>query len=141
MLAVLVSLSLTGVAPAAAHTAAGTLVATGVEATYSQPGPWAVTTQKGFGCCDSTGAAYDIWYPANLGAGGFRLGRSGRELVHAIGVVLHQVQAALAHGHGAVVDAGEGQGYRVAVEFTGEQQAIRGGAVVGEAGQRLLCPG
>ncbi|MFB8006580.1 hypothetical protein [Nocardia sp. NPDC056000] len=72
MFAVLVSLSLAGVAPAAADTAAGTLVSPSVEATYSQPGPWAVTTQKGFGCCDSTGAAYDIWYPANLGAGGFR---------------------------------------------------------------------
>ncbi|MEV6768213.1 hypothetical protein AB0N05_06215 [Nocardia sp. NPDC051030] len=46
--------------------------AAGVETTYSGPGPWAVTEEQGFGCCDSTGAAYDIWYPANLGAGGFR---------------------------------------------------------------------
>ncbi|MFJ4650216.1 hypothetical protein ACIP5Y_02960 [Nocardia sp. NPDC088792] len=44
----------------------------GVETKYSGPGPWAVTAQQGFGCCDSTGAAYDIWYPADLGAGGFR---------------------------------------------------------------------
>ncbi|WP_157574202.1 poly(ethylene terephthalate) hydrolase family protein [Nocardia jejuensis] len=43
-----------------------------VEATYARPGPWVVSTQKGFGCCDSTGAAYDIWYPAELGSGGVR---------------------------------------------------------------------
>ncbi|WP_369638927.1 hypothetical protein [Nocardia sp. JMUB6875] len=43
-----------------------------VETAYSQPGPWAVTAQRAFACCDSTGSAYDIWYPANLGANGFR---------------------------------------------------------------------
>lgn len=41
--------------------------ATGVESTYFQPGPWAVTEELGFGCCDSTGAKYDIWYPSDLG--------------------------------------------------------------------------
>ncbi len=37
-----------------------------VEARYLLPGPWPVGEQYGFGCCDSTGAAYDVWYPANL---------------------------------------------------------------------------
>lgn len=68
MLAVVTSLLLPGAAPAVADSP----VPAGVEATYAQPGPWAVTAQKAFGCCDSTGAAYDIWYPTNLGAGGFR---------------------------------------------------------------------
>lgn len=39
-----------------------------VEARYFAPGPWAVTERIGFGCCDSTGAKFDIWYPAELGA-------------------------------------------------------------------------
>ncbi|MFE3103943.1 poly(ethylene terephthalate) hydrolase family protein [Nocardia tengchongensis] len=43
-----------------------------VETAYSQPGPWQVTEQRAFTCCDSTGAAYDIWYPTDLGANGFR---------------------------------------------------------------------
>ncbi|MVU76700.1 alpha/beta hydrolase [Nocardia sp. ET3-3] len=43
-----------------------------VESTFSQPGPWAVTEQRDVACCDSTGAAYDIWYPTDLGANGFR---------------------------------------------------------------------
>ncbi|MFE3190100.1 hypothetical protein ACFXHA_13900 [Nocardia sp. NPDC059240] len=43
-----------------------------VEAHYSQAGPWAVTAQHAFACCDSTGSAYDIWYPTDLGANGFR---------------------------------------------------------------------
>ncbi|MFJ9368366.1 hypothetical protein ACIRRA_28615 [Nocardia sp. NPDC101769] len=43
-----------------------------VEAVYAQPGPWAVTEQHAFACCDSTGAAYDIWYPTELGANEFR---------------------------------------------------------------------
>ncbi|MGW4243609.1 poly(ethylene terephthalate) hydrolase family protein [Nocardia sp. NPDC004722] len=43
-----------------------------VESTFSQPGPWAVTARHAFTCCDSTGAAYDIWYPTDLGANGFR---------------------------------------------------------------------
>ncbi|QKT12049.1 MULTISPECIES: poly(ethylene terephthalate) hydrolase family protein [unclassified Rhodococcus (in: high G+C Gram-positive bacteria)] len=43
-----------------------------VESTYSDRGPWELTTQKGFGCCDSTGAAFDVWYPTDLGANGER---------------------------------------------------------------------
>ncbi|WP_280382241.1 hypothetical protein [Nocardia wallacei] len=43
-----------------------------IEAAFSQRGPWEVTAQAGFGCCDSTGAAYDIWYPTDLGARGVR---------------------------------------------------------------------
>ncbi|WP_433202261.1 hypothetical protein ACQP1G_11890 [Nocardia sp. CA-107356] len=42
--------------------------ADGVESTYFQTGPWAVAEEIGFGCCDSTGAKYDIWYPSDLGA-------------------------------------------------------------------------
>ncbi|MFI6999440.1 hypothetical protein [Nocardia sp. NPDC050175] len=41
----------------------------GVESKYFQPGPAAVTEQLGFGCCDSTGAKFDVWYPTDLGAG------------------------------------------------------------------------
>ncbi len=43
-----------------------------IEAEFSQRGPWAVTAQTHFGCCDTTGAAYDIWYPTDLGAHGVR---------------------------------------------------------------------
>lgn len=43
-----------------------------VEARYSEPGPWQVTERYAFGCCDTTGAAYDIWYPTDLGRGGMR---------------------------------------------------------------------
>lgn len=43
-----------------------------VETVFSQHGPWPVTAQPGIGCCDSTGAPFDVWYPANLGAGGMR---------------------------------------------------------------------
>ncbi len=39
-----------------------------IEAEYTQPGPYAVTSQLGFGCCDSTGAKYDIWYPTDPGS-------------------------------------------------------------------------
>jgi hypothetical protein len=43
-----------------------------VELTYYQPGPWAVTAQTGFGCCDTSGDKFDVWYPTQLGKGGFR---------------------------------------------------------------------
>ncbi|MGV9410825.1 poly(ethylene terephthalate) hydrolase family protein [Nocardia sp. NPDC003693] len=43
-----------------------------VEAGYAERGPWAVTAVPGFGCCDSSGASYDLWRPADLGAGGVR---------------------------------------------------------------------
>ncbi|MET7769387.1 hypothetical protein [Nocardia sp. NPDC005366] len=41
-----------------------------VEAAYYAPGPWAVAERTGVDCCTSTGEGYDIWYPADLGAGG-----------------------------------------------------------------------
>jgi len=43
-----------------------------VELAYYQPGPWAVTAQKGFACCDTSGAKFDVWYPTQLGNGGVR---------------------------------------------------------------------
>ncbi|WP_146251141.1 poly(ethylene terephthalate) hydrolase family protein [Nocardia tenerifensis] len=41
--------------------------APGVESTYFEPGPAAVNERLGFGCCDTTGAKFDLWYPADLG--------------------------------------------------------------------------
>ncbi len=35
---------------------------------YFAAGPHPVTTRAGADCCSSTGEAYDIWYPADLGA-------------------------------------------------------------------------
>ncbi|WP_157555020.1 poly(ethylene terephthalate) hydrolase family protein [Nocardia crassostreae] len=49
--------------------APGNLPTGAIESTYFEPGPWAVTEQAGFGCCDSAGSAFDIWYPSELGAG------------------------------------------------------------------------
>jgi hypothetical protein len=43
-----------------------------IEQRYYAPGPWAVTTVKAFGCCDSSGAPFDVWYPTYLGRNGFR---------------------------------------------------------------------
>jgi hypothetical protein len=43
-----------------------------IEQKYYAPGPWAVTAAKAFGCCDSSGASFDVWYPTNLGRNGFR---------------------------------------------------------------------
>ncbi|MGS2809145.1 poly(ethylene terephthalate) hydrolase family protein [Nocardia sp. MW-W600-9] len=57
----------TGVTPAAATPYQP---AAQVEATYYAPGPWAVAERTGVDCCTSTGDSYDIWYPADLGAGG-----------------------------------------------------------------------
>ncbi|QBS40293.1 alpha/beta hydrolase [Nocardia sp. CS682] len=39
----------------------------GIESKYFQPGPAAVTERIGFGCCDTTGAKFDVWYPTDLG--------------------------------------------------------------------------
>ncbi|WP_189636569.1 hypothetical protein [Rhodococcus sp. MTM3W5.2] len=50
--------------------APGNEPAASVEATYSERGPWEVTKQQGFGCCDSTGHKFDVWYPTDLGANG-----------------------------------------------------------------------
>ncbi|MET9489595.1 hypothetical protein [Nocardia sp. NPDC006630] len=58
---------------AATATAVPSEQATGtIESGYSAPGPWQVTAQHAFACCDTTGAAYDVWYPTDLGAKGFR---------------------------------------------------------------------
>ncbi|WP_342800422.1 hypothetical protein [Nocardia sp. No.11] len=43
--------------------------AAGVEAHYAAPGPFAVTERIGELCCDTTGAAFDLWYPSELGTG------------------------------------------------------------------------
>jgi hypothetical protein len=43
-----------------------------IEERYYAPGPWAVTTGKAVGCCDSSGATFDVWYPTDLGRHGFR---------------------------------------------------------------------
>ena len=42
-----------------------------IELKYYAPGPWAVAVQTGGACCDSSGNKFDLYYPANLGAGGF----------------------------------------------------------------------
>lgn len=42
-----------------------------IELKYYNDGPWAVTATKNFSCCDSSGNAFDIWYPTELGKGGF----------------------------------------------------------------------
>ncbi|UGT42206.1 hypothetical protein LTV02_01900 [Nocardia yamanashiensis] len=67
LFALLLSITVTPPAHAESY-----LAAAGTESKYSRPGPWSVTAEQAFTCCDSTGAAYDIWYPADLGAGGFR---------------------------------------------------------------------
>ncbi|WP_067827446.1 poly(ethylene terephthalate) hydrolase family protein [Nocardia inohanensis] len=71
LLAVVFAMLLSITVTPAAH-AESYLAAAGVESKYARPGPWTVTAQHAFTCCDSTGAAFDIWYPAELGAGGFR---------------------------------------------------------------------
>jgi hypothetical protein len=43
-----------------------------IEQKYYAPGSWAVTAQTGGACCDSLGNKFDLYYPTNLGAGGFR---------------------------------------------------------------------
>src|SRR5260370_9611690 len=35
-------------------------------------GTWAVSSQTGTMCCDSLGNKIDLYYPTNLGAGGFK---------------------------------------------------------------------
>lgn len=37
------------------------------------PGPWAIAERADLDYCSSTGNGYDIWYPADLGAGMDRL--------------------------------------------------------------------
>lgn len=43
-----------------------------IEKKYYAPGSWAVTVQTGGACCDSLGNKYDLYYPTNLGASGFK---------------------------------------------------------------------
>lgn len=43
-----------------------------IERKYYAPGSWAVTVQTGGACCDSLGNKYDLYYPTNLGANGFK---------------------------------------------------------------------
>ncbi|RDI48911.1 poly(ethylene terephthalate) hydrolase family protein [Nocardia mexicana] len=69
-LAVLATFLLAGTATA--HADAPYRPTGAVEAKFAERGPWEVAAQAGFGCCDSTGAAYDIWYPEDLGAHGVR---------------------------------------------------------------------
>ncbi|MFI6225221.1 hypothetical protein ACIBEH_32065 [Nocardia salmonicida] len=66
----LTAVALTAVVSAAPATAAPSYQpAAPLEATYYAPGPWAVAERSGADCCTSTGETYDIWYPADLGAG------------------------------------------------------------------------
>jgi hypothetical protein len=43
-----------------------------IEQKYYAQGPWVVTTKLGFACCDSGNHKYDVFYPTNLGANGFK---------------------------------------------------------------------
>lgn len=43
-----------------------------IEQKYYAPGSWAVTVKIGGACCDSLGNQFDLYYPTNLGAGGFQ---------------------------------------------------------------------
>ncbi len=43
-----------------------------VERKYSATGPWAVTTKLAGACCDSSGNTFDLFFPTNLGANGFK---------------------------------------------------------------------
>ena len=43
-----------------------------IEQRYAATGMWAVTTSPGGACCDSLGNPFDLYYPTNLGASGFK---------------------------------------------------------------------
>lgn len=43
-----------------------------IEQQFYANGTWAVTVQTGTYCCDSLGNKFDLYYPTNLGAGGFK---------------------------------------------------------------------
>jgi hypothetical protein len=45
---------------------------TPIEQKYFTDGAWAVTERLGGACCDSSGNKFDLIYPTNLGAGGFK---------------------------------------------------------------------
>jgi hypothetical protein len=42
-----------------------------IELKYYRAGPWPVTVAIGAECCDSSGHRFDLYYPTNLGMGGF----------------------------------------------------------------------
>jgi hypothetical protein len=43
-----------------------------IERQFYANGTWAVTVQTGTICCDSSGNKFDLYYPTNLGANGFK---------------------------------------------------------------------
>jgi len=43
-----------------------------IEQKFAATGVWAVTASPGGACCDSLGNAFDLYYPTNLGANGFK---------------------------------------------------------------------
>ena len=43
-----------------------------IELKYYATGPWAVTVSLGGACCDSAGNKFDLYYPTQLGANGFK---------------------------------------------------------------------
>ena len=43
-----------------------------IEQQFYANGTWLVTIQTGTICCDSAGNKFDLYYPTNLGAGGFK---------------------------------------------------------------------
>jgi hypothetical protein len=43
-----------------------------IELKYYATGPWAVSVSIGQYCCDSAGHKFDLYYPTNLGQGGFK---------------------------------------------------------------------
>jgi hypothetical protein len=43
-----------------------------IETKFYATGPWAVTVSTGGACCDSLGNKFDLYYPTNLGSGGFQ---------------------------------------------------------------------
>jgi pimeloyl-ACP methyl ester carboxylesterase len=51
--------------------AAGNLPTSPIEQHYYAPGPWAMVASPLVVCCDSSGTKMDIYYPSNLGQGGF----------------------------------------------------------------------
>ena len=43
-----------------------------IELKYYANGPWSVTASLAGACCDSSGNKFDLYYPTNLGANGFK---------------------------------------------------------------------
>jgi Chlorophyllase enzyme len=102
---------------AAAHADTSYHPAGAIEAKFFQPGPFAVDARFGFGCCDSTGAKYDIWYPADLGTARHPIITWGNGTV----AVPRQYDYLLAHlaSWGFVVIATENQSTGSGVDIAG----------------------